>query len=123
MFRLGRLKAPRKVQAASCLHLQLSEENLGDPARGAVLSDRLGDPTRVAKKVPVRVARREANTHPALAPSQHICNSLKTIRVGTAHPSVKMTPFAPASRRPCRQKSHDSSLQVRTGHAKTVASG
>ena len=39
MFRLGRLKAPRKVQAASCLHLQLSKENFGDPARIAVLSD------------------------------------------------------------------------------------
>ncbi len=122
MFRLGRLKAPRKVHAASCLRLQLSKENFGDPARIAVLSERLGDPARiakkdpargarkvparvakkvparVAKKVPARIARREANTHPALPPSQHTRNSLKTIRVGTAHPSVKMTPFAPATR-------------------------
>ena len=96
MFRLGRLQAPRKVHADSCLHSQPFNENF---------SERLGDPARVAKKVPVRVAkkvlarvaRREANLTRHSLPSQHTRKSLKTIRDGTRHSTLKTHLFAAAT--------------------------
>jgi hypothetical protein len=67
MFRLGRLKAPRKVHADSCLHSQPFNENF----------------TAI-----------EANLTRQSLSSQHTCKSLKTIRDGTRHSTVKMHPSA-----------------------------